>query len=118
MSTYFKRPKDPHEKVVLTFNFSGELAAGETLTGTPTVTYATVEGTDASPSSLDNGTGAINAAIITPVVGPDIAIGHAFQQPVQGGLDGCVYSVHVLAQTTNSDKVLAMTGLLRVAEGA
>ena len=118
MSTYFKRKKDPHEKLVLTFDFTGELASGETLTGTPTVTYATVEGVDASPSSLANGAGAVNVAAITPLVGPEIAIGKAFQQPVQGGVDGCVYSVHVLCATSNSNKILAMTGLLRVEEGA
>jgi hypothetical protein len=118
MSIYFKRKKDPHEKLVLTFDFTGELATGETLTGTPTVTYATVEGIDASPSALNNGTGAINAGAITPLVGPVIAIGKAFQQPVQGGLSGCVYSIEVVAATSNSNKVLALTGLLRVEEGA
>lgn len=118
MSTYFKRKKDPHEKIVLTFDFTGELASGETLTGTPTVTYATVEGEDASPSAIGNGAGAINSALITPAVGPDIAIGCAFQQPVQDGLTGCVYSVHVQAATSNSNKVLVLTGLLRVEEGA
>lgn len=118
MSLYFKSKKDPQEKLVLTFDFSGELATGETLTGTPTVTYATVEGTDASPGDIANGAGAINASAITPIVGPDIAIGKAFLQPVQGGLDGCVYSIQVLAATSNSNKVLAITGLLRVQEGA
>ncbi len=118
MSTYFKRKKDPHEKAVLTFDFSSELAAGETLTGTPTVSVSLEEGADPNPSDLLNGDGAINSATITRVNGTTIAIASAFQQPVKAGVSGCVYGIEVICETTNSNKVLAFTGLLRVAEGA
>ena len=69
MSIYFKRKKDPDEKVLLTFDFTNELAADEVLTGTPVVKYATVEGTDASPGDIANGGGAVNGQLDLDFIG-------------------------------------------------
>jgi hypothetical protein len=40
------------EEKTLTLQFDDELAAGETLTGTPTVTVSVVRGTDPAPAAL------------------------------------------------------------------
>jgi len=57
----FDDPKDPSEKVPLTFDFTLGLDAGEQLSGTPVVTVAVVIGTDAVPAAILNGAPTIDA---------------------------------------------------------
>lgn len=104
MSFYFENAKDPGEKIVLTFDFSAELAAGETITSVSAVAITSAQ--DASPSGVLNGAasiGADNASVL---------------QPVQAGVAGASYAIKVTAATSNALKVLAMTGILAVAAGA
>ena len=94
--------KDPNELIVLTFDFSPGLAAGETLTGTPTVTITTVLGVDATPSSVlagGNTLGVSNTAVLVPV---------------KAGIDACDYDVVVRCATSNSAKTLVLGGILPV----
>lgn len=94
--------KDPTEAVVLTFDFTNDLAAGETLTGAITTQVTVYFGTDASPSALLNGA-ASYAGGNTKV-----------QVPVHAGLEGVHYQVKVICATTNPLKTLAMVGVLPV----
>ncbi len=94
--------KDPSEKVPLTFDFTNGLDAGETLTGTPTVTVACTVGTDATPQAILNGSATLIASA-TKVL-----------QAVQGGLAGCDYLIKVVTATSNAQKVLALSAVLPV----
>lgn len=88
------------EKIILTFDFLDELATGETLAGTPTVTVSVIEGVDAAPAELLNGAAAIvGAAVLVPV------------DPTVSGVD---YRIKVLVSTSNPQKVLACVGRLYV----
>lgn len=91
--------KDPAESVVLTFDFSDELATGETLTGAPTVSIVAQRG---EASSMLNGAAAVDAA------------GKKVLQAVQGGTDGGMYVLKAICQTTNAKKILARKGQLPV----
>lgn len=88
------------EKLVLGFQFSGELESGETLTGTPTVTVDVVDGTDASPSALLNGTATISEGTVLV--------------PVKAGVVGVTYEVRVIVATSNAAKVLGLVGKITV----
>jgi len=92
------------EKRVLVFDFSADLASGETLTGAVSSVSATVvNGTDASPSAIFAGGNGIDATSTKYLV------------PVQAGLDGVDYDVVVLgAVTTNVKKTLDLGGILPV----
>lgn len=101
MTTNFDN-KDIAEKVVLTYDFSAELDAGETLTGAITVSVAVTRGTDASPSAILNGAAAYDGT------------SKMVLQGVQAGVAGCGYKIKVVAPTTNPKKVLALSGVLPV----
>lgn len=90
------------EKAVLTFDFSSELDAGETLTGAITVSVSLARGTDATPANILNGAAAFDAT------------SKMVLQGVQVANASCEYRIKVLAPTTNPKKVLARVGLLPV----
>lgn len=94
--------KLPTESLILTFDFTDGLAAGETLAGTPTITFATVLGSDASPGSLANGAAALDPTQKQVLV------------PVTGGLDQNDYAVTATCGTTNAKKTLSLVGRLPV----
>lgn len=94
--------KTSDEKVVATFDFSAALDAGETLTGTIAITVSTYRGTDVTPSAVLNGAASFDATSKMVI------------QPVKAGSSGCEYSIKAVVQTTNANKVLALTGILPV----
>lgn len=94
--------KHPSALLVLTYDFSAQLAVGETLTGTPTVGIAVNYGTDASPNSV------INGAANVDVTGKLVLV------PVKAGVDQCDYLITVSCASTNSQKAPAMNAILPV----
>jgi hypothetical protein len=94
--------KDPTESWPLTFNFAPDLAAGETLTGTPSITVTVLQGTDPSPQAILNGPAAFDQTL-TMVIQPSI-----------GGLNGVDYQLIMTVPTTNPAKVLTLRGRLPI----
>ncbi len=101
MSVYFDT-KDPAEAVPLTFDFTLDLATGETLTGTPTVTVTTFSGVDLTPADILNGSPTLDTTSMKVLV------------PVIAGNIGCVYQFVVECATTNAYKTLVFVALLPV----
>lgn len=102
MIDYTVSSKNPSESIVLSFDFTNGLVSPEILSGTPTVSITTSFGTDASPSSVLNGSASIDSTNKLVLV------------PIQGGLDGCDYEIKVIAPTTNVKKILALVAVLPV----
>jgi hypothetical protein len=94
--------KTPSEKRVLTFDFTLDLATGETLSGTPTVTVTCVRGKDSNPSAILAGGATLDGTQ------------KIYSVPVAGGLNDCDYDVVVLYPTTNAKKSLELGGILPV----
>lgn len=94
--------KDPAEKIVLTFDFSGKLEADEALTGAIVVSVTLVHGIDANPGAILNGAAEYDAT------------SKAVLQAVQAGVIGAEYRIKVVVPTTNPKKVLALAGVLPV----
>jgi hypothetical protein len=90
---------DPTEAVVLTFDFTLGLAAGETLTGTPTVTVTVAFGTDPNAAAIVKGQAISGSTVLVQV---------------SGCLDETDYHFRVVSTTSNSAKVLTCAGLLPV----
>ena len=88
---------DPSESMVLTFDFSLGLAAGETLIATPTASVTVDFGAD--PNA---------AAIIKTVTlnSPYVFVA------VSGLLDQTDYHIHCLCPTSNAQKILMDAGVL------
>lgn len=102
-NTYaFFESKAPDESVKLTFDFSPDLPAGVTLSGSPTVTFTVYSGADANPSAIANGLALPNEADTAIIV------------PVDTGMDGVTYKIHVLIATTDPQLILSLTGFLPV----
>ena len=97
---------DPAEAVVLTFDFSLALDAGETLGGTIATTVTTVLGTDAAPANVLNGVATFGSGNKTVLV------------PVKGGLVDHDYAIKVVVGTSNPAKVLALVAHLPIREEA
>lgn len=91
--------KDPQEAFACAFDFALELIEGETLTGTPSVAVAVVDGTDASPNSIKSGA-------------PVIEGGRVLQRLV-GGVAGVTYSLTCIASTSEGN-ILARAAILPV----
>lgn len=91
--------KDPEEAFACAFDFALELIEGETLTGTPSITVAVVDGADASPASLKSGA-------------PVIEGGRVLQRLV-GGVAGVTYSLTCIASTSEGN-TLARAAILPV----
>jgi len=88
------------EKVVLTFDYSAELEAGETLVGTPSVDVKVTLGSDPAPGDVTNGApGIVGSAVLLPI------------DPTVGGVE---YRFKMLAPTSNPLKLLACVGKLYV----
>ncbi len=94
--------KGPSETVPLTFDFSGDLPSGVTLSGTPALSVTVTEGTDANPSAILSGAAGFDASV-TGVV-----------QAVTGGLDGCEYTITCTCSTTQANLTLSLVGILPV----
>lgn len=95
--------KDPVERLVLRFDLSAELDAGETaLSAVVSIGVAQGGGTDPSPAAVLSG---------SPTVLPTGMV----LQMVQGGVVGVTYRVKA-ALTLSSGRVLAMSGHLPVRE--
>ena len=94
--------KDKDETVLVTFDFTLGLAAGEILQGTPTVSQRTLSGPN--PTA---------ALVIVP--GSFDATTKKYQCAVSGGDDGAKYLIHVVCATSNANKVLALSASLPIA---
>lgn len=92
----------PGEENVLTFIFAPGLPSGVTLTGSPTVTVKTIEGVDANPTGILNGSSALDGTSTMVLV------------PVAPTVDGVQYVVRVLCATTQSNIKLALPAILPV----
>lgn len=92
--------KFKEETVCLTFDFSGGLGVAETLTGTPIVTVAILNG--ARGTILTLGTVAVS------VDGKSVLVF------VSGGVAGVRYLVRASCATTSSPRVLAWAGAILV----
>ena len=95
-------PKFAGEKVVITYDFSSELATGETLSGVITATVEVVAGIDATPSAMLNGSAQFDATAKKVLQG------------IQGGIAGNVYRIKVLSPTTNTNKVLGRSAVISI----
>lgn len=95
-------PIDPDEKLVLTFDYTGGLDSGETLTGTITTTVAMALGSDATPTSVLNGVASFDGTSKKVLM------------PVKGGLIDRDYAIKVVSGTTNALKVLALVAHLPI----
>lgn len=98
----FSDTKLPGEKVVLTFDFTNALNAGETLNGSATVSVSVRTGNDTNPAAILNGAPSADQT------------GKLLLVPVQGGNDSTDYLITVIAQTSNSFKAPGISGLLSV----
>lgn len=92
--------KDPAELVVLTFDFSPDLAPDETVQAVRSLSITAAYNLDANPAALLNG-----AAVVQ---------GNKVLQPIQGGIDQVDYTFSCTVTTNNPAKVLTLAGLLPV----
>jgi len=81
--------KTPSEAKLVTFDFTTEAVAGNTLSG-PTVAKALISGSDPGAASL--------------TVGSAAAVGLQVQALVSGGVDGCVYQLTCTADASNGER--------------
>lgn len=84
-------PKRPAEIVIVKFPYGRELAAGETLTGTPTVTVSLRSGADPDPQAL---------LLAAPVLADD----HVLAM-FGGGVDLAQYLATCLADTSAGQRL-------------
>lgn len=82
-----------------TFDFTAEVDAGESI-ASAVVTVALLNGTDATPSALLNGSLTIAGATVL--------------QPFHGGVDGVTYTLRCEATLTPSGRVLVLAANLPV----
>lgn len=94
--------KDPRENVILTFDFSPSLSTGVTLSSIYAYSVLVIFGTDATPTTIWNGTPAIDGT------------GTKVQIPVTLGNHLADYLISVTAQTTNAQTRLTLSGILPV----
>ena len=81
-----------------TFDFTSDLAVGETIS-TETVTATVYSGTDASPSSLISGSASASGAVVS--------------QKIAGGVVGVIYEL-LCTITTSAGQTLTKAGFLAV----
>lgn len=91
-------PKGPAEIVVVAFEYTDDMEAGESIVGAA-VSCTVAQGTDATPAAMLDGAAAI--------VGLDV------QQRVTGGVLGNTYRLHCLA-TLSSGRRLELAALLPI----
>lgn len=92
--------KDPEEKLVITFDFTRDLDAGETISS-PTVTIAVAVGTDPSPNSVLSGVPTAGVGVVTQVI--------------TGGRDEVDYRIQCKVNTSGS-RILVLAAILPVRE--
>lgn len=100
--SYFSDTLAPNEKRVLTFDFTADLSGTEVLTGTPTVTINVVSGTDLSPSSIQDGAVSFDSTNKMVLF------------PMSAILINNDYNITVVVNTTNTTKVLSLSGIIRI----
>jgi len=86
------------ETKTVTFDFTSQLAVGETIS-TKSCTAAVYSGTDASPSSIISGAASSSGAVVS--------------QNITGGVAGVIYTV-VCTITTSAGQTLMLAGFLTV----
>ena len=96
---------DPSEWRVLTFDFSDDLATGETLTTAVTVAVAVIKGVDGTPTGILSGSPTFNVEN-TKIL-----------QAVKASTEGNTYAIKVVSSTSDPLKKLAMTGILPITQG-
>lgn len=106
MPVIIRTPKAPAEHLVIPFDFAHGLNTGETLTSIVSVTVEVAVGTDAASGSMQTPAAEIEEG------------GKRALVPVRAGVDGCQYDITVLADTSNPNKRLSITGRLSVKAGA
>lgn len=87
-------PKYAGETKTITFDFTGDLASGETIS-TKTCTSTVYSGTDASPSSLINGSASSSGAVVS--------------QSITAGTVGVIYLVKCTIVTSASQTLIKET---------
>jgi len=92
-------PLAPTEARVLTFDFTQDMATGETLTGSPTAAVSVDFGTDASPQAIVKQVTISGLTVLVAVSG------------MQNNVD---YHITVTCPTSNALKTLTMAGILPV----
>jgi hypothetical protein len=104
-------PKGPLETWVITLDATLELAAGETLTGTPSITIATQIGTD-NPAQLVLSNAIINSQAVTLQNGVTVQAGCCVQAPASAGLFGSQYLISATCTTSNPNKTVTLQAIL------
>jgi hypothetical protein len=83
--------KHPEEFIQVSFDYTKDLAVGETLTAaTQVITVTVADGVDGNPSAVLNGASAIVGAFVV--------------QPVKLGLDNVDYHFKCICTTSNGNK--------------
>lgn len=106
--------KDPRETVLITFDATAMLAAGETLIGTPTISISTQIGQD-NPASLVLSNVIINSVPVALLNGKTMAAGCAVQAEASSGAFGSQYQIAAVVTTSNPAKILALKAILPMA---
>lgn len=97
MTTTFPK-KDPGEKFYISFDFTAELDAGETIVSVA-ITNEVIGGVDATPAAMLSGSATIQAGAVLQII--------------MGGKASCTYAPKCMA-TTSSGRILARAALLPV----
>lgn len=98
MTTTFPK-KDPGEKFWISFDYTNELDAGETIIST-VISNETIGGVDASPAGMLSGSATIQPGAVLQII--------------MDGKAGCTYAPKCLA-TTSAGRILARAAELPVA---
>lgn len=80
-------PKDPSENVYVTWDFTADLVAGETLTGTPVTSNVQVSGPP-------------DPAVDNMLIGNPVISGNVVQQMISLGMLGATYALTATCQTS------------------
>lgn len=96
------QPKSPATKANYQFDFTDQLASGETIS-TATVSVGVYSGEDADPSRLLAGATSQSSGVVT--------------QAIKEGLAGNIYQL-TCTVTTSANLALQRSGLLAIVEGA
>jgi len=97
----FQQALNALETRVLTFDFSGDLATGETLAGSPVVSVSTLAGTDKNPQAI----------VVRDMFDPTST---QILIQVNPTVPACEYAISTVCSTTNPAKTLALPAILSV----
>ena len=93
--------KRPNEQEIFGFDFTAQLATGEIINPTPTVTATVLSGNDPSPQNIVSGTATIKAGKVS--------------QLIVGGVDGETYQL-VCQIVTSLGQRLEAVGSLKISD--